>query len=150
MKKLLIGVFIAGISAFSVSGAVPSRDALKEAHAKVDEAIKDIRTEFENGDKDAVDVAKRALELVEIAENSAQKYLFYKGAMMFFVRAKMYDRAAEIANQMASSRIAQAKETGCRTLITPCPFCKLNLENDEIDVLDLTEFLVKYGDVDGK
>jgi len=103
MKKLLIGVFIAGISAFSVSGAVPSRDALKEAHAKVDEAIRDIRTEFENGDKEAVDVAKRALELVEIAENSAQKYLFYKGAMMFFVRAKMYDRAAEIANEMAKA-----------------------------------------------
>ena len=103
MKKLLIGIFIAGISAFSVSGAVPSRDALKEAHATVDEAIRDIRTEFENGDKEAVDVANRALELVEIAENSAQKYLFYKGAMMFFVRAKMYDRAAEIANQMAQA-----------------------------------------------
>ncbi len=54
----------------------------------------------------------------------------------------------EIANQMASSRIAQAKETGCRTLITPCPFCKLNLENDDLEVLDLNEFLVKYGDID--
>ena len=54
----------------------------------------------------------------------------------------------EIANQMASSRIEQAKETGCRTLITPCPFCKLNLENDDLEVLDLTEFLVKYGDID--
>ena len=54
----------------------------------------------------------------------------------------------EIANQMASSRIAQAKETGCATLITPCPFCKLNLENDDLEVLDLTEFLVKYGDID--
>ncbi len=54
----------------------------------------------------------------------------------------------EIASQMASSRIAQAKETGCGTLITPCPFCKLNLENDDMEVLDLTEFLVKYGDID--
>lgn len=103
MKKLLIGVFIAGISAFSVSGAIPSRDALKEAHEKVAEAIKDVRAEFENGDKEAVDVANRALELVEMAENSAQKYLLYKGAMMFFVRAKMYDRAAEIANEMAEA-----------------------------------------------
>ena len=51
----------------------------------------------------------------------------------------------EIANQMASSRIAQAKEIGCATLITPCPFCKLNLSNDELEVLDLTEFLVEYG-----
>ncbi len=55
----------------------------------------------------------------------------------------------EIAGQMAASRLNQAKETGCNTLVTPCPFCKLNLENDEIEVLDLTEFLVKYGDIDG-
>lgn len=51
----------------------------------------------------------------------------------------------EITSQMAQSRIAQAKETNCKTLVTSCPFCKLNLENDEIEVLDLTEFLVKYG-----
>ena len=55
----------------------------------------------------------------------------------------------EIAGQMADSRLAQAKETGCETLVTPCPFCKLNLENDNIEVLDLIEFLVKYGDLDG-
>lgn len=55
----------------------------------------------------------------------------------------------EIADEMAKSRINQAKDTGCKTLITACPFCKLNLENDDLEVLDLTEFLVKYGDVDG-
>lgn len=54
----------------------------------------------------------------------------------------------EIANQMAEFRIDQAKETGCKTLVTPCPFCKLNLENEDMEVLDLTEFLVKYGGVD--
>jgi Fe-S oxidoreductase len=54
----------------------------------------------------------------------------------------------EIANQMAKSRLAQARETGCETLVVSCPFCKLNLENDEIEVLDLTEFLVKYGGAD--
>lgn len=54
----------------------------------------------------------------------------------------------EIASEMGKSRIDQAKETGCETLVTPCPFCKLNLENDDLEVLDLTEFLVKYGDLD--
>jgi Fe-S oxidoreductase len=54
----------------------------------------------------------------------------------------------EIAGQMASSRIAQAKQTDCNILITPCPFCKLNLENDDLEVLDLTEFIVRYGDAD--
>lgn len=54
----------------------------------------------------------------------------------------------EIASQMAKSRIEQAKDTGCETLVTPCPFCKLNLENDDLEVLDLTEFLLKYGGLD--
>lgn len=54
----------------------------------------------------------------------------------------------EIADEMAKSRIGQAKDTGCEILITACPFCKLNLENDEMEVLDLTEFLVKYGGLD--
>lgn len=54
----------------------------------------------------------------------------------------------EIASEMAKSRISQAKDTGCETLITACPFCKLNLENEDLEVLDLTEFLVKYGDLD--
>lgn len=54
----------------------------------------------------------------------------------------------ELADEMAKSRLKQAMKTGCRTLVTPCPFCKLNLENDELEVLDLTEFLVKYGGFD--
>ncbi len=54
----------------------------------------------------------------------------------------------EIASEMAKSRINQARDTGCETLITACPFCKLNLENEDLEVLDLTEFLVKYGDLD--
>ena len=55
----------------------------------------------------------------------------------------------EIAGEMAKIRINQAKDTGCEILLTPCPFCKLNLENDDLEVLDLTEFLVKYGGADG-
>lgn len=51
----------------------------------------------------------------------------------------------EIASQMAESRIAQALDTNAELLITPCPFCKLNLKDYGLDVLDLTEFLVKYG-----
>ena len=51
----------------------------------------------------------------------------------------------EIADELAKSRIKQAKDTNCNILITACPFCKLNLSNDELEVLDLTEFLVEYG-----
>ena len=51
----------------------------------------------------------------------------------------------EIADELSKARIKQAKDTNCNILITVCPFCKLNLDNDELEVLDLTEFLVKYG-----
>jgi len=54
----------------------------------------------------------------------------------------------EIADELAKSRINQAKNTNCNILITACPFCKLNLSNDDLEVLDLTEFLVKYGGLD--
>ena len=54
----------------------------------------------------------------------------------------------EIADELAKSRINQAKDTNCNIVITACPFCKLNLSNDELEVLDLTEFLVEYGDLD--
>ena len=56
----------------------------------------------------------------------------------------------EITNQMVESRINQAKATDCKTLITSCPFCKLNLKDHDLEVLDLTEFLVKYGGLNEK
>jgi Fe-S oxidoreductase len=54
----------------------------------------------------------------------------------------------EIAGEIAKSRLMQARDTKCEVLVTPCPFCKLNLENDDLEVLDLTEFLLKYGGAD--
>lgn len=49
----------------------------------------------------------------------------------------------EIAEQVAESRIRQAKDSGADLLVTACPFCKLNLKNHNIPVLDLTEFLLE-------
>lgn len=48
----------------------------------------------------------------------------------------------EIADVVSQERINQAKDTNAQALITSCPFCKLNLKNKGIKVLDLTEFLV--------
>lgn len=53
----------------------------------------------------------------------------------------------EIASQISRSRINQALDTDSDVLVTSCPFCKLNLKNDDIEVLDITEFLSKYGDI---
>ncbi len=52
----------------------------------------------------------------------------------------------EIANVLAENKLEEAKSTNAELLITACPFCKLNLKNEDLDVLDLTEFLIKYGD----
>ncbi|MCL2156868.1 MAG: (Fe-S)-binding protein [Methanobrevibacter sp.] len=50
----------------------------------------------------------------------------------------------EIANSIAKSRLEEVEATKCETLITTCPFCKLNLdENSSLEVLDLSEFLLK-------
>ncbi len=54
----------------------------------------------------------------------------------------------EIAQEMAENRISQAKDTNSTILITTCPFCKLNLKNEDFEVLDLTEFLMEYGGID--
>ena len=56
----------------------------------------------------------------------------------------------EIASQLSKSRIDEALKTKSDALITTCPFCKLNLENDEIEVFDLCEFLIRYGGSDEK
>ena len=86
------------------------------------------------------DVIKSVADLVEMENNRENSICCGAGG-------GVKSAYPQIANQMAKSRISQAKETNCDTLITSCPFCKLNLENDDIEVLDLTEFLMKYGDV---
>lgn len=55
----------------------------------------------------------------------------------------------ELSKNIANRRIKEAESTGADMLITSCPFCKLNLEdskteNDKIDVLDLTEFIINH------
>ena len=60
----------------------------------------------------------------------------------------------KLSKTIANRRIKEAEKTGADILITSCPFCKLNLEDsksedDNIDVLDLTEFVtdqLKYSE----
>jgi Fe-S oxidoreductase len=50
----------------------------------------------------------------------------------------------ELANSIAKSRVKEVEATKCETIITTCPFCKLNLEeNSHFEVLDISEFLLK-------
>ena len=49
-----------------------------------------------------------------------------------------------VANNIAKDRIAMAKKTGAKTLVTPCPLCYLNLKNNaegEIEVKEFSELL---------
>ncbi len=49
----------------------------------------------------------------------------------------------QIANQLSKDRVNQALKTNAESLITTCPFCKLNLKNKDMEVLDLTEFVLR-------
>ncbi len=51
----------------------------------------------------------------------------------------------ELAGKIAKDRIAMAKKTGAKILVTPCPLCYLNLkknaEGENIDVKELSELM---------
>ena len=50
----------------------------------------------------------------------------------------------EIAKSIGIERGKEAENTGCHVLVTSCPFCKLNFdENSSLEVLDLSEFVLK-------
>ena len=51
----------------------------------------------------------------------------------------------DLSNSIAKLRIKEAKETGADLLVSACPFCKLNLSqnSDDLEVLDLSEFVLK-------
>ena len=54
----------------------------------------------------------------------------------------------ELSDSIADLRIKEAEETDADLLVTACPFCKLNLSqnSDNLDVLDLSEFVFKHLD----
>ncbi len=48
----------------------------------------------------------------------------------------------DLSNDIAKTRMDEAKETNADLLVTACPFCKLNLSsNSDMEVLDLSEFI---------
>ena len=86
------------------------------------------------------DVISKVADLVEMQNN-------HENSLCCGAGGGVKSAYPEIADEMAESRIAQALETNVDLLVTPCPFCKLNLKDRGLDVLDLTEFLIEYGDV---
>lgn len=57
----------------------------------------------------------------------------------------------DLALETAKERIEEAKKTGAKIIVSACPFCKLNLKDcvnaldEDIEVMDLTELLLKGG-----
>ncbi len=52
---------------------------------------------------------------------------------------------SELANKIAKDRIAMAKKTGAKVLVTPCPLCYMHLKNnsegEDIDVKELSHLM---------
>ena len=125
----------------------------------LDELIRDGKLDFTKKDLDVtyhdschlgrhLNVFDEPREVIESVANLVEMENIRENSLCCGAGGGVKSAYPEIADQMASSRIAQAKDTDCEILITSCPFCKLNLENDDLEVLDLTEFLVRYGDFD--
>lgn len=57
----------------------------------------------------------------------------------------------ELALETAGERIEEAKKTGTKVIVSTCPFCQLNLQDcvklkdEDLEILDLTELLLKGG-----
>ncbi len=83
---------------------------------------------------------KTADKLVEMKRNRNFSFCCGFGAGVRFAHEKL-------ARRTASSRLAEAVETGADALVSTCPFCKTAfLEaggNSEIKIYDLTEFVLK-------
>ena len=58
----------------------------------------------------------------------------------------------ELSDSIANLRIKEAEETGADLLVSACPFCKLNLSqnSDDLEVLDLSEFVLEHLDLDNE
>ena len=56
----------------------------------------------------------------------------------------------DLSNSIAELRIKEAEETDADLLVSACPFCKLNLSqnSDNLEVLDLSEFVFNHLDLD--
>jgi heterodisulfide reductase subunit D len=80
------------------------------------------------------------VQFVEMSRNRENAWCCGAGGG---VKSGLKDWAIEIA----SERIKEAEETGCKILLSACPFCKTNLEDainaagSKIQVLDIVNFL---------
>ncbi len=58
----------------------------------------------------------------------------------------------DFAQKTAVKRIGEAKKSGAEAIVTSCPFCEqnigdaLNSMNDEMEILDLTDVMIKAMD----
>ena len=81
------------------------------------------------------DVIKSVANLVEMDNNKENSLCCGAGG-------GVKSAYPELSHEVSKARIKQAKDSGADLLITACPFRKLNLKNQGITVLDLTEFII--------
>ncbi|MDD2644142.1 MAG: heterodisulfide reductase-related iron-sulfur binding cluster [Methanobacteriaceae archaeon] len=81
------------------------------------------------------EVIKSSADLVEMKHNREDALCCGSGGG---VKSAYND----MSNEIAKNRMKEAEESGAELLVTACPFCKLNLnDNSDMEVLDLSEFI---------
>lgn len=106
MNRLVVACVVAGC-ALGVQ-AMPTRAELASAQSMIDELMAPAIEDFRNADEDgkasaAVKVADACVKFAKSAETEPVKFLLLKGAVRFYVRGQMYDKAADTVGEITSS-----------------------------------------------
>ena len=101
MKKLGFAVFASLATGIAV--AYPSKQEFAEARPLVAELMNPVLAEYKNKSKSASDVAQTSVRFAESAKGEAVKYLFWRGAVVYFVKGGDFGKAADAVEQLKAN-----------------------------------------------
>ena len=99
--RLLVMVMIAVCS--SAALAMPTQDELKKAQPLVVELIADDLAAYKAKSKKAEEIGDVSVKYAQMASTDAAKFLLLRGAISYYVRGEVYDKAAEAVELMKAN-----------------------------------------------
>ena len=100
MKELEFVTFALLVCGIAI--ASPTKQELAEAKPLVSELMAPTIADFKAKAKSAVDVAQTSMQFAESAKGDAAKYLFLRGAVIYYVRGGEFGKAADTVELLKS------------------------------------------------
>ena len=100
MKKLEFAAFASLVCGIAIGS--PTKQELAEAKPLVAELMAPTIADFKAKAKSAVDVAQTSMQFAESAKGDAAKYLFLRGAVIYYVRGGEFGKAADTVEMLKS------------------------------------------------